>query len=1202
PPPVLAGEPVVVPPRVALALAVPAVAPAPLDDVAPAPDAARVDAAPDGDRVLAPAEGDPYFLGFVAGRYYPPTGERVDPELLASIQPDPRDGRPQPVVYAFAMFERRITAERTAELERLGARVLGYHPSNCVKLAIPVDAFEAVAAHPELHWLGTPKRWQRLHPAVARMAASARDGVLELVVDVYESDLDASAVVETFGGAVQSDGGVVLPAPQGTALLSRVRSNGWQARALAAAGSVVGEYEDSIRAFRVRAPAARVDALAALDFVQFIEPDLERRALHDDSTPLIYSDSARYYANGGASSSVIAGIIDSGFDIAHTDLNHTWGVGWGVGGSGGPWNDPCEHGTHVAGTLLGNGATDPTMRGNAPGLGWGGAGRFYVVKTSDVCSGWSGALSTWLAPFHTPYFDGASTTPVPQVINNSWGTSVWTTGGVYVGPWYGTEADARELDTEVYARGQMHVFAAGNDGPSVYTTGLQGAAKNVFTVGSVDDFWTWGTSLPGEVSGFSSRGPTGDYRWKPNLAAPGDSIQSVDANSGNGYSSKSGTSMAAPHVTGVAVQMLDHLPFLKYAPERTASLLMATAMTKGNQTLTFPTENHLDDYGAGKVEAWKANYGSAQMGWSNWGSYLPANNYTWADFTVSPGCTRLVVCMNYVEPQSSAGASQALVNNYDLIIDGPAIDPNFNTGDYVAQQSGLDNTEIRILDNPISGTWRWKIWPTYAPQGAYYGLTVYAQYGDITPNMSLSVTPAKAYVKPYEYIDVGVSAYSPTYLASNVVIDANCQTGNGFSSTVEKYLNDGPFVTEFYFGSKPRVLLGDILHDNTRSATFDARWGDEGIWGFVASVRGDNIATVSSMGVVTVDGTAPSGVDPLECTDHTVDTWSNDPFFDFQWAAASDNLSGIGGYSRSTSYDAPATPDEYVETTLTTLTDWLPSSAQPYYFNVRAVDRSLNGGAPSSIGPFWVDQDAPSALTGLYADIGIDGITCSSITLAWDEAADALSGLAGYSVMIDDDPSTTPSGSLDTLTPSYTATLPVSALPYYAHVSAVDVAGNVGPEAHHGPFYFGDPLFTSFCPSKPHSGGCTATTRASGCPSYASSGDFHVYGDNVLGDAYGRLLWSVNQNPLGVAGLDAFSPSLLGTKVCLFRASPLAVQYSGGTPGACDGSFDTALDEAFFQANGLVPGTTVYVQYVFSDPGAFGQSGQTNGSYFQVAP
>ncbi|MCC6406814.1 MAG: hypothetical protein IT453_06595, partial [Planctomycetes bacterium] len=70
----------------------------------------------------------------------------------------------------------------------------------------------------------------------------------------------------------------------------------------------------------------------------------------------------------------------------------------------------------------------------------------------------------------------------------------------------------------------------------------------------------------------------------------------------------------------------------------------------------------------------------------------------------------------------------------------------------------------------------------------------------------------------------------------------------------------------------------------------------------------------------------------------------------------------------------------------------------------------------------------------------------------------------------------------------------------------------------------------------------------------------------------------------------------------LFRASPLAVQHSGGTPGACDGSFDATLDEAFFQANGLVPGTTVYVQYVFSDPGAFGQSGQTNGSYFQVAP
>ncbi len=1184
------------------------IAPAALDDSPPLPIPAVIVATPEGDRVSQPASGDPYFLGFIAGNYTPPKGERIDPELLASIQPKPRDGRPAPIVYAFAMFERRITPARVATLEALGARVIGYHPNNCLKLAIPVDAFESIAADEDLHWIGTPKRWQKLHPMlVDRVLKSSTTATFDLIVDVYDSDLNAASTAEVVATPSQVDHGIASAVPKNSSsVMTRVHSNGWQERALQNAGLEVREYADSIRAFHARGDAKSLAKLAELDFVQFVEPEFPKSTGHDDSTPLIYSDSTRYYDNGGTSSSVVAGIIDSGFDAAHTDLNHVWGVGWMYGGTVSPWNDVCEHGSHVAGTLLGNGATKSWLRGNAPGLGWGGAGRFFVVKVSDACSGWTTAVSSWVSPLSTSYFDGVSTTPEPMVINNSWGAGTVNGSGTYTGEYTGTEADAITIDQQVYS-GQMYDFCAGNDGSSgASTIWLEGCAKNAFTVGSVTKTWTWGSNLPGELSSFSSRGPTKDGRWKPNIVAPGDSILSVDANSSNGYDTKSGTSMATPHVTGVVSQMLDHMSFLKYTPERAASVLMATAMTKGNQVLTAPTDLHLKNYGAGKVEAFKANFGTSQYSWSNWGAYLPANNWTYADFAVGAGCTRLVVCMNYVEPPASSGAAKALVNNFDLFIDQPPVDTvNGNTGDWVAQQSSNDNTEIRILDNPLSGNWRWKIWPTSTTSGVYYGLTVVAIYGDITPDLSVYVTPAKTYLRPGEATNVQVDVFSPTYVASNVVVDADFHFGNGFAVDSWKYLNDGPFDDKGAASQKSSILLGDILHDNWRSATWRTEWFTEGIWGFIANVRGDNVTTQSPMGVVTIDGTPPSAPANLAAIYHTPGTWSNYPFLYAQWSASTDNLSGVAGYSYSVSSGFPQNPDSIIETTLTNGMVQVGSSATGYYFNVGAIDRCANQSATSYTGPFYIDLDAPSALTNLSSNVPVGGTTCGSVSFSWDPASDALSGIAGYSVFIDDQPNTTPSGSIDTTTTSYSIALPTSATAYYAHVTAVDVAGNQGTQLDWGPFYVQAPSVGNFCVAKVDSLGCTPAIDYSGCPS-VSSGTMHVTANQILGGTTGRMLWSLTPSPFGGGGstIGLVGGSRLGTKICLVAPTVTGVQSSGGTLGQCDGTFDFDFGASTMQAYGLAPGMTVYTQYIFDDPNAPDGSklGQTNGLSFVVAP
>ena len=105
------------------------------------------------------------------------------------------------------------------------------------------------------------------------------------------------------------------------------------------------------------------------------------------------------------------------------------------------------------------------------------------------------------------------------------------------------EERINRIANEMVAAGISLMIAAGNSGISYGTIGTPGAAKDVITVGSTED---------SELAVYSSKGPTHEGQIKPNVAAIGSAVMSVEANSGNGYASYSGTSMATPMVAGMA--------------------------------------------------------------------------------------------------------------------------------------------------------------------------------------------------------------------------------------------------------------------------------------------------------------------------------------------------------------------------------------------------------------------------------------------------------------------------------------------------------------------------------------------------------------------------------------------------------------------------------------------------------------------------
>lgn len=1171
------------------------------DDEVPAAGEDVLVAGPDGDVRVRAADGDPFFLGFAAGPYHPAAGERVDPELIERVARAHPDGRPDDVVYAFVMFARRITPARIAELEGLGLRTLGRHPHHSLKVALPTSRLDAVASLSFVRWVGLARTWQKVHPALARELESASAGAeLDVWVSLFEDDLNADSpaepapVFETFdpAGAVQAPGSLAPAAGR--------RTGGWQERELEARGLELFEYVEASRSFRARATRALLDEVVALDFVQFVSPVVAASAAHDESMPLIHADARRSTYDGGNDQAVVVGVVDSGITIGHDGFAPIWAAGWDFTGEGaGAWVDGREHGSHVAGTVLGRGGVEDSWAGAAPGLGaYGPTGRLFNYKMIDSNDSTAGVnwntLYTYMSQGWT---DGnGNATPKPHILNHSWGSDP------VAGGWFGTEPQAVAFDGEVFDNRQLHVFAAHNFGPSSSTISLQGSAKNVLTVGGVVDFSSFGNGLPGTLWNGSSRGPTADNRWKPNVVAPATSILSIDPQTDDDYAPGTGTSMAAPHVTGLAAQLLDHYPFLRTRPATTAATLMATALTKDDAAIGTPGTAHLDQYGAGRVEGSRIHGSNSQQDLYFWAwSSAGGSSTIDVDVTVGSGATRMTAVMVYHEQAASVGASKALVNDWDMWIDAAPFSPAGNAGEYFAQQSTLNNVELRSINSPASNTYRIKLYPEDVTGTCRMGLAVSVVYGDTTPDGSLSVSASDAYVKPNEEIVFTASAYNPSFYASSVFLNSSSTIGSTLVDATST-LKDGAtasYVNNAHDGRD--VLVGNIRYGQSRAVDWRVRWASEGTKTWSVDADSDNWVDKTAQVQVVVDGTSPSLVTNLSSPSHTPDVWSNDDSIDFAWTPASDNLAGVDGYGIYIS-NAPtgapgATKDLGAVSSYSTV---LATDSLPHYFKIRTVDRSGNWTPDyATTGGYLIDTQNPKAAGSLQSTSHQVGVTdCDLVVdMTWDASLDLHSGLDGYIAVWNHAPFTTPISPPNVAgnATSYSQTL-ADGDDWYFHLRPVDAAGNVGSTVHAGPYSIDSTQWTTYCTSKVSSNFCTPTIGASGPASLAAPGGFVVTTTQVEAGVTGVTFFGLtgpNANP--------FQGGFLCVTAPLYR---MAVQGSGGA-GICSGSLSYTLADMLAHSSGgalISAGTQANLQTWFRDPPAATSTGLSNGLEVHICP
>lgn len=487
-----------------------------------------------------------------------------------------------------------------------------------------VAVFEAQPAAPKALHTGParvplPPQRERIDPAIAAEAAKSLDGRADFVVFLNDqADLSAAYAIRDWA----ERGRFVY-----RTLTEHAERTQRDLRAALAARGVPFQPLWIVNAVRVRGTQSDIQAIAARADVALLranrihalpplaspksDSDLQHCSPDEPANPVCWNirriGADRVWREFGVDGSgVTVANIDTGVVFDHSALARQYRGNLGAGEISHSYNwfdpqgsllaptDTNGHGTHTMGTIVGRGAGTPELPsfGVAPGARWIAAQgcQNIVCPEFDLI-----AAAQWLlAPT-----DLAGENPRPDlrpmIVNNSWagaGGNDWYAG--YTAAWR--------------AAGIFPVFAAGNAdtarSQSCSSISSPGDYPDVVAVGATDSADT--------VANFSLLGPAADGRLKPDFVAPGThtagqvGILSAYYPDTTSYRDLQGTSMAAPHVTGLVALLWSANPELIGDYDATYEILRATALPVSDTRCGDPLGAPNNVYGHGRIDAYGA--------------------------------------------------------------------------------------------------------------------------------------------------------------------------------------------------------------------------------------------------------------------------------------------------------------------------------------------------------------------------------------------------------------------------------------------------------------------------------------------------------------------------------------------------------------------------------------------------------------------
>ena len=606
--------------------------------------------------------------------------------------------------FVMIQFDRIPSASQREQLQKEGVELLDYVPDNGYTATVTGSLNDIVLKKAGARSIISPTVTQKLQTSLANALRADQAGSKDGSIDVWVSFLRSFSAEE---------------------VAAALKEEGYE---------ITSAMYQSYQVLEVRLPEKRLNELAGLPYIQYVQakpkedkPVNNHSVVNGRANVLNSSVGANRNLHGEG---VVVGVGDNADPLQHIDLTNRVVNRNAI--------DMGTHGVHVMGTLGGAGIVTEKYAGYAP-------------KVNMVAQLYSNILA--YAPTYVQDYGMVIT-------NNSYGNDVTncSTFGDY-------DLSSSILDQQAFQMPYLqHVFAAGNSGATNCAPFINGfgnvvggyqAAKNVITVGN--------TTAEGGIAPSSSKGPVTDGRLKPEISAQGTQVVSSYAIN-NGYINSTGTSMAAPAVSGGLALLYQQYRNL-HNQQNPKNGLMKALLCNGSTD----KGNSGPDYQFGF--GWMNLLRSVKMLETN--SYRNASvaNAGVNSFDIQiPSNTALVKVMLYWnDPAASILAAKTLVNDLDLTVEHSSgttlpklLDPNPANVNVPATTGAdhINNMEQVIINNPNAGTYRIKVSGTAITQGA--NQEFFVVYDIIPVSTTLTYPYGKERLAPGDGVYISWDSYGNT--------------------------------------------------------------------------------------------------------------------------------------------------------------------------------------------------------------------------------------------------------------------------------------------------------------------------------------------------------------------------------------------------------------------------------------------------------
>lgn len=633
----------------------------------------------------------------------------TEPQIELPLRGD--EPAPGGLGYYLVQLDGPVADDHKATLTARGIEILHYVPDYAFLVRMTPEAASAARALRTVRWVGLYHPAYKLDPAIGAHEFNHPDRIADpwlwLIVRVYDHvDADAAAA------------------------------------ALQALG---GEIQDVVRWVNkrvlLRMPPEKLPDIARIPEVLFVMEQGEY-FLHNNTTRWVVqsnqSGTTSVWSHGLHGENQLIAEMDSGVDYqscffrdpdgnpigaSHRKIQSYTAYGGGVA------YDGCDngHGSHVAGTLLGNDITGGNSAYN--GIAYNSRLVFQDVGADDSWACTTGSIAV-PSELTTAYTDAYATGA--RIHTNSWGGQ----DNQYID-------FCEDIDSFMWSNPDFLIlFAMGNAGPDAGSIGYPATAKNCASVGGTQQ-----AATQDNMYSSSSRGPCYDDRRKPDVCAPACGVNGSSPHIWSCDNSPSssqtcaivgdiwqGTSMATPAVAGCAALIRQYFmegfypggspsPGSAFTPS--AALIKATLVASGQRMtqsgLSYPDNNQ----GWGRVLLENALFFSGDdIGLDvvdNTAGLSTGSTYT---RQVPIGAGQPVrFALVWTDPAGAPPANPALVNNLNLTVTDP-VGSVYLGNVFSGNQSttggsadALNNVEVVHRDSPSAGQWTIQVTGANVPTG-----------------------------------------------------------------------------------------------------------------------------------------------------------------------------------------------------------------------------------------------------------------------------------------------------------------------------------------------------------------------------------------------------------------------------------------------------------------------------------------------------